>query len=428
MKILFSVGELEKDVNATTKIVIQLAEKLCLLGHSCAVAGVCNAFPENEVVNGVQLVRLPSVSPIVKASESFEKFFTAEGRNRNSARMDFVKKHPVHGLSLFFKYRPEYYKKVEQPRYLKQIKAFAAEFGPDALVCVCKPILPVETVALSDISCPVYFYQVDPWGFHRIDNAENREDIINRELAVFEKAAHIFTTPVLMGQYAQHPGYSRYLYKAEGVEFPNIREYIPQKNVKSAISFDGEYINILFCGILTDQFRSPEYALKAVTQLIDRGEKIRLYFMGVNNSRVLDRYMEKYPENIFFRDRVPAETAFATMEKADVLFNISNTLDNQVPSKIFDYFSMGKAVLNLQKIENCPAREYFDRYPLSFTIEENRETDIHRLSQFLKNSRTRQLEFSEVEEIFRDATVDYVAERMEKAFAENAPQLPPVEL
>ena len=43
--------------------------------------------------------------------------------------------------------------------------------------------------------------------------------------------------------------------------------------------------------------------------------------------------------------------------------NISNKIDNQVPSKIFDYFSMGKAVLNLQKIENCPAREYFDSHP-----------------------------------------------------------------
>ena len=420
MKILFSVGELERDVNATTKIVIQLAEKLCLLGHSCAVAGVCNAFPQNEVVNGVQLVRLPSVSPIVKASESFERFFTSEGRNRNSSRMEFVKRHPLHGVSLFFKYRPEYYKNVEQPRYLKQIKAFASEFKPDALVCVCKPVLPVETVALSDISCPVYFYQVDPWGLHRIDNPQNSEDIINRELAVFEKAAHIFTTPVLMRQYAQHKDYSRYLYKAEGVEFPNIREYIPQQGVKSAIDFDSEYVNILFCGILTDEFRSPEYALKVIAQLIDKGEKIRVYFMGVNNSRVLDEYMERYPQNIFFRDRVPAQVAFATMEKADVLFNISNTLDNQVPSKIFDYFSMGKAVLNLQKIENCPAREYFDRYPLSFTLEENTAADTEQLAAFLGSSKTAHLDFDKVKEIFADATVDYVAQCMEKAFAENA--------
>ena len=419
MRILFSVGELERDVNATTKIVLQLAERLCLLGHSCAVAGVCSAFPLDEEKNGVQIKRLAAVSPVVKASEAFEKFIAEKGSSRNASRTEFVKRHPLHSVAMFFRYRPEYYKKVEQPRYLKQIKSLAAEFKPDALVCVCKPILPVETVALSDISCPVYFYQVDPWGFHRIDNAEGREDIINKELAVFEKAKAVFTTPVLKRQYLQHKGYMQYAEKIKAVEFPNIREYKPKADVISAIEFDSDYINILFCGILTDEFRSPEHTLKSLAPLFDKGEKVRIYFMGVNNSRILDEYIARYPQNVFFRERVSADVAFATMEKADVLFNISNTLDNQVPSKIFDYFSMGKPVLNLQKIENCPAQEYFEKYPICLNMKEFEETDSEQLWEFLESSKGGKVDFSQVKEIYKEATVEYVADVMEKTFAEN---------
>ena len=419
MKILFSVGELERDVNATTKIVLQLAEKLCSLGHSCAVCGVCNAFPLDEVKNGVQIKRMPAVSPVVKASEAFERFIKEGGNTRNSSRMDFVKKHPLHGLAMFFRYRPEYYRKIEQPRYLKQVKQLTEEFAPDALVCVCKPILPVETVALSDIDCPVYFYQVDPWGMHRIDNAQNSEDIINRELAVFEKAKAVFTTPVLKRQYMQHDGYKKYADKLQTVEFPNIREYHPAENVKSAIEFDADFVNILFCGIVTDEFRSPEYALNTLEELFRKGEKVRIYFMGVNNSKALDRYIEKYPDNVFFRERVSADAAFATMEKADVLFNISNQLDNQVPSKIFDYFSMGKPVLNLQKIENCPAEEYFVKYPLCCNMKEFETADVNGVYEFLENAKGQKIDFADVEKIYAEATVDYVAGVMEKTFAEN---------
>ncbi len=419
MKILFSVGELEKDVNATTKIVLQLAEKLCLLGHSCVVAGVCNAFPEDEEKNGVQIKRLPAVAPVVKASEVFEKFFLQSGRKRNSARMEFVKKHPVHGISLFFKYHPQYYKRVEQPRYLKQIKEIIKEFCPDALVCVCKPILPVETVALSDIDCPVYFYQVDPWGLHRVDNACNSEDIINKELSVFEKVKGVFTTPVLKRQYLQHKGYKKYADKIQAVEFPNIREYRQPEKAKSAIEFDDSYVNILFCGIVTDEFRSPEYTLKAMAPLFEKGDRIRMYFIGVNNSKTLDRYIEKYPHNVFFFDRVDSDTAFATMERADVLFNISNTLDNQVPSKIFDYFSMGKPVLNLQKIENCPAQEYFEKYPLCYNMKEFEDADTDELCSFIEGAKDMCISFAQVENIYKEATVEYVADIMEKTFAKN---------
>ena len=418
MKILFSVGELERNLNATTKIVCQLAAEMCRQGHSCAVAGECSVYPKDETVDGVLLKRLPSARGVVKASEAFDSFFKEKAADRNSARGTFVKKHPFHSVFLFLKYNPSYIK-YQQKRYLKQIKQFAEEFKPDAVVTVCKPILPFETVAAGVDSCPVYLYQVDPFGLHRIDNPQNKNGFIARETRLFHKAAHIFTTPVLLEQYGETAEYSGYTEKMTAVEFPNIKKHSLSADVKSAIDFDESYTNILFCGIVTDDFRSPEPLLQDLETLFKAGEKVRVYFLGDNMSKAVDAYRGRYPENVFTADRVDAQTALATMNAADVLFNVSNTLDNQVPSKIFDYFSTGKPVINLQKIENCPAAEYFERYPLGFTVKEWETRDCRALMDFLAASKGKQLDFAEVEAIYRTATVEYVAKQMTEIFEKN---------
>ncbi|MBQ5327038.1 MAG: hypothetical protein J6K80_07535, partial [Oscillospiraceae bacterium] len=102
---------------------------------------------------------------------------------------------------------------------------------------------------------------------------------------------------------------------------------------------------------------------------------------------------------------------------ADVLVNISNTVDNQVPSKIFDYFSMGKPVLNVQKIPDCPAQPYFDRYPLRFTLKENETADTEKLKQFLFKTKGARIDYSQVAQIYSGATVDTVASQLADAIS-----------
>ena len=61
---------------------------------------------------------------------------------------------------------------------------------------------------------------------------------------------------------------------------------------------------------------------------------------------------------------VPAETARTMQTQADVLLNLGNAVDNQLPSKLFDYFAAGKPVLHLCVIENDPALPYLcDLFP-----------------------------------------------------------------
>ncbi len=417
MEILFSVGEIENDYNANTKIVLQIAEKLAFFGHDCCVAGVHNGdTKKSSTQNAITIERLPAIRPVVRSSVKFENFLKENNLNRNDARNLFVKKHPVSSAFVFLRYTSFYREKIEQPRYLKQIKKLVKKTKPDAIICVYKPINSFETVMNSDIDVPKFAYQLDPWGLHRLDNKDENIDIIKKETDIFEKAEHIFTTPILAKQYDKNNNYKKFLPKMTELEFPNIKRY---KNLgkDSAIDFDRNYINILFCGVVADEYRDPEYLLVNMAQLFC--EKIRLYFIGTNNSSILDKYMSKYPDNIFFVDKVSMDSAFSTMEKADILVNISNSVDNQVPSKIFDYFSMCKPIINVQKIGNCPCEEYFEKYPLVFNMKEFEKTDINNLRDFIFTSVNQEVKFEDIEKIYHKATVYYVAEQIENALKNN---------
>ena len=413
MKILFSVGELDKELNANTKIVLQLAEYMAAKGNEVAVCGICYYKPCDEKTGGVLLKKFAAPKPLVNSSEAFEDFISKG--DRNSLRGQFIKRHPLKSAFLAARYNSTYMEKIEQPLYLKQLKKFAAEFAPDVMVLPYKPVNSFEKVAGSDINVPMVAYQMDPWGLHRIDNADGDVSVIKKECAAFEKVQHIFTTPVLLRQYSENDLYKKYIHKMTAVDFPNVKQS-KNSDAEAAIDFDSDYINVVFAGVVADSFRNPLAVLQGLEPLFKAGEKIRVYFMGTNNSPVLDSYIEKYPDNVKFVEKVAAATAMATMKRADVLLNISNKIDNQVPSKIFDYFAMGKPILNLQQIADCPAAEYFAKYPLVFNINSWQQTDAEQLKEFLQTSKDKKVDFETVKQLYKTATVEYVAESMLESF------------
>ena len=108
---------------------------------------------------------------------------------------------------------------------------------------------------------------------------------------------------------------------------------------------------------------------------------------------------------------VSAEQARAAMQKADVLINLGNAIDNQLPSKIFEYFSTGKPVIHIQKIPECPCLPYMERYGNALVLSEAEpvSANAEKAAAFCMEG-THCLEFDTVSARFRDCTIPYVAD------------------
>jgi len=416
MNILFATGKLNKGFSPTSKIIFQIAKELSAAGHRCYMCGFSADTAETVTEeSGVAMLRWNSGLMTDRAQQAFDSYAASLGENaRSSARKSFMLKNPFMFGVLGYRYSPFYKPSKRAQLFGRRVKDFVLKEKIDIVCAVYMPFgEAMYTAQQLENIVPVCLYQTDPWGLHRLPQfAKDETEHIQQETELFAKAKHIITTPALHRLYLQDKRYQPFSEKMTPLNFPNIKP-AGKSSAESVFCFDSQYTNLLFCGLLEDQYRSPEVFLHSAAQLIDAGKNIRIYFLGTSTSRVLQQFCADYPQNIFHHEAVSFDRAAATMGKADFLLNLSNTLDNQVPSKIFDYFSLGKPVVNVQKIKNCPSREYFDRYPLSFTFEDF-APDTAGLENFLTVSKGNTVNFETVKELFKDATIEYAAEKTEK--------------
>ena len=85
-----------------------------------------------------------------------------------------------------------------------------------------------------------------------------------------------------------------------------------------------------------------------------------------------------------------------------------------MPSKIFEYFSSGKAILNFYKFDQCPTLQYTIKYPHCMNIPENFTLSLDFIAcvrDFCVSNAGCIIPYNEVESIFHDFTVKDVGRR-----------------
>lgn len=184
--------------------------------------------------------------------------------------------------------------------------------------------------------------------------------------------------------------------------------------------FDAQAVNCVFIGNLYAGIRNPRKLIELFKEL---GNGYHLYFIGSHSDPELQKqYRENgydLLENVTFIDPVPASEAEDIMMASDVLVNIGNSVDNQIPSKIFDYISSGRPVLNLYKIRNCPSLQYFREYPSVVHVFEDdtgKQEMIHTVKDFLDQARNmKPLDEDMIRQIWQENTPETVRAHIIKA-------------
>ena len=106
---------------------------------------------------------------------------------------------------------------------------------------------------------------------------------------------------------------------------------------------------------------------------------------GINedfSSEFVDEYLSGKISNIVYHGEVSPEKADWYAQKADILINIGNKEFNLLPSKLIDYVSMGKPIINISQIENCATLPYMAKYPIGLQLFEEKEITENVLNKF----------------------------------------------
>ena len=248
----------------------------------------------------------------------------------------------------------------------------------------------------------IVLYQLDPLSTRK-DKIEQAEKRVLLEKS-FEGLNKIITTNEIKKQ-KESKGF-----KVDNIvtlEFPSINN----RSVNVEKVNKQEEIRLVFAGYLSKEIRDPTYALELFSNLTIDNAKMYLIGNGANN---LVAFYGKYSKGkIVSVGVLPAQKAQEWINNADFLINIGNNDINFLPSKIFDYISTGKPIINFYKDEKCPTLDYFSRYGNSISIYEknNIESNIQLVENFILENHGKITPYSLLEKNFKENTVEYVSNR-----------------
>ena len=301
----------------------------------------------------------------------------------------------------------------------------------DALMACCSPYYPILLASEVADRIPVIYYKIDPMGSWGDKTRRDTElSTVENEVKWDNVAMKIMMPDVV------YKDYMRLETKVNGekvtiVQFPNVRKLTIgdlQLKIEDWRLKNENQVNLLFVGKFYADIRHPQYLFDLMEKLAGTG--IVLHIVGPINYMGFDKeYIEKYftnkKENIRFHGAVPPPEADALLTQADVLVHVGNSVDTAMPSKILDYISSGKPILNICKIRTCPTIPLMERYPLGLTLFEPSTVSsqlsvvsdeiVKQVKDFCMKNKGKQVPYEQIEKLYPECTIEYVGKQFDEA-------------
>lgn len=130
--------------------------------------------------------------------------------------------------------------------------------------------------------------------------------------------------------------------------------YDPQPSTvaESPVDFSAERLELLFTGTLYAAFRDPSALVEALAAV----PRARLTVIGALDG--IDPLRFASHPQVRYLGRLGHDAVRAAQRAADVLVNIGNRDDSQMPGKVFEYLGSGRPVLHLAQSEGDPTAHW----------------------------------------------------------------------
>ena len=238
----------------------------------------------------------------------------------------------------------------------KALKRIVIEEKIDMLVSVIAPIQVAYITELAKLDIPWYIYQLDP--FYNVGDIENqklKEDFIS----IMNKTNHLFTTDLLYDIYKQDEKIKPFIDKMSIVEFPKLED-----RTVTAVTEDKDKDSVLlYSGSLYKKIRNPKILLELKNSLPD---ECIVRFLGACDDKADDKMLKEGGLDCWGYSK--PQTVEEQLNNADFLINIGNTVRNQLGSKLIEYISTGKPIINIYQYDNCVTSKVLDKYKYKFDV------------------------------------------------------------
>ena len=286
----------------------------------------------------------------------------------------------------------------------------------DAIVAMSMPYENLDIAAYVGDKVPVIFYPLEPIATYD-KHVADFEQKLEYEIELENKATKLILTHLIHQDFLSertkvNDG------KVVEAEFPCVIQRLSQHGQTTE---NREKINIVFVGRFYIGTREPDFLCHLIDSLpTDRYQLTIVGGFSRNNYKpeFVKKYLSNHHPTIKNVGFVGPEEADRYLINADILVHIGNRMPNIMPSKILDYISSGKPILNICKIHECPTIPLMKHYPMGLTIFEEEgisELVSERVREFCEKNKGKEISFEQIREMYWE----YTPEEVGKIFYET---------
>jgi len=327
-------------------------------------------------------------------------------------------RHPIYSVTflrrrLFLGKNEQHFIDLRFGRFIKKVITLEK---PDFLIAVSNPTYSSNVLPLIESGVKKIWYQIDPFALNGMQQENSSKEIIPREIKVYEASDRIIMQETALSELHNINVLSRFEEKCVTFKFPLIG-HIDTKSENNDFTFKTNGINCVYAGALMSPIRRPEYMLALFKRLSKYGINLHIWCKATSMENEL---ITLAGDSVICHGNTDFNEMIGILRTADVLVNLGNSVTNQFPSKLLDYISLGKPIINIVKTNECPTIDVIERYPLGVTIHESEtlEESAKMIIDFLNCFVGKKMPLKKAELIYKEYTPAYVAEQWVKLLIE----------
>lgn len=244
--------------------------------------------------------------------------------------------------------------------------------------------------------------EFDPFCYNTQQYGKNSyKKYFNIQKKFFELSDKILVTQELYEYYKETP-FSHYMNKMDYFNLPNFKKHLNYSSELSVLK-NKDYINLVYGGALNKSIRNPKFLLN----LLDKtdAENFKMNILTGSDLDFVNCEIIRLGNKIEIFNQQPYDVAISTINDANILISLGNTVMFQTPGKTFEYMATGKPIVHFSPVENDTALKYLKDYPLLLIIKEYEylEPQIQKFKNFCSDNKNKVLnekQFNELNKIF----------------------------
>lgn len=241
---------------------------------------------------------------------------------------------------------------------------------------------------------------------HPILKILKKKNHLKLEQETLEQADFVLAMNHHRNHFIKH--FNQYTSKINYVEHPLLKKIAQEhSNIKE------DTFNFVYTGSFYKKIRNPEHFLDVAQLILTKMNGVfNIYSFG-DCEHIVKSYNLKHPLKIFNHGLVPRDEAYKAMMNSDFLIAIGNKDITQVPSKVFEYLSLGKPIIYFYSRDEDLNLKILESYPLAICLKQDKyniEENSNYIVDFSKSNIGKEIDFSEVESIYYMATPKYTSD------------------